>query len=167
MAGNSQQTQRKVGVAVLVALACVVALAQLVGGRRHDDDGIEKGIRALQAAASESRDNREEHLAKAEHLFAASTGTLVVEPQAIVGLELVEKMDAALGKPDPPVPALATLDDLQAAAHAQALLARGKPEAALAYLAQPEVRTRTGRGLAVIARFAERWVLVKSAAPLR
>ncbi len=162
MAENSPQTQRKVGFAVLLALACAVVLAQAVSGRRHDDDGIDRGIQALEAAAHGPRDDREEHLARAEHLFAASTGTLVVEPQAIVGLELVEKMDGALGRPDPQAPALATLDDQQAATHAQALLARGKPDAALAYLAQPDVRTRTGRGLAVIARFAERWLAVRS-----
>ena len=47
-------------------------------------------------------------------------------------------------------------------AEGEAGAARGKPDAALAYLAQPEVRTRTGRGLAVIARFAERWLAVRS-----
>ncbi len=158
---GAPQTQRRIGFAVLLALACVIALAQIVGSKRHDEDGIDKGIRALADAAMAPRDDRMEHLAKAEHYFGASTGTVVVEPQAIVGLEMTEQMVSALGKPDPVAPAIATLDEKQAAAHAQALMARGKPEAALAYLAQPEVRSRAGRGLAVIARFAERWVAVK------
>ncbi len=165
MAEGNPQTQRRIGFAVILALACIVALAQIVGSKRHDDDGIDKGIRALEAAAHGPRDEREEHLAKAEHFFAASTGTIVVEPQAIVGLGLVDQMEGALGKPDPVAPDLAQLDEKQAAAHAQALMARGKPEAALAYLAQSQVRARAGRGLAVIARFAERWVAVNGKTP--
>ena len=158
------QTQRKIGFAVLVALAAVVALAQLVGSKRHDEDGIDKGIRALAQAATGPRDDRLEHLSKAEHFFGASTGTVVIEPQAIIGLELTEQMVSALGKPDPAPPALATLDEKQAAAHAEALMARGKPQAALTYLALPDVRARAGRGLAVIARFAERWVALQEKA---
>ena len=161
IAEDNPQTQRRIGFAVLLALTCVIALAQIVGGKRHDEDGIDKGIRALAEAADGVRDDRLEHLAKAEHFFGASTGTLVVEPQAIVGLELTEQMVAALGKPDPQAPAMATLDEKQAATHMEALMARGKPEAALAYVGQPEVRARAGRGLAVLARFAERWVAVK------
>jgi hypothetical protein len=165
MADSTPQTQRRIGFAVLIALACVIALAQIVGAKRHDEDGIDKGIRALQAAAVGSRDDREEFLAKAEHQFGTSTGTIVVEPQAIIGLELVERMDGALGTPDPPEPEVATLDERRAAEHAQALMARGKPEAALAYLGRQEVRSHAGRGVAVLARFAERWVALRPVTP--
>ncbi len=161
MEGNPQ-TQRRIGFAVLLVLTGIVALAQIVGGRRHDDDGIDAGIRALASAANAPESERAAYLANAEQRFAASVGTVVVEPQAIVGLELTEHVATALGTPDPSTPTLATLDETQAAQHAQALMARGKPEAALAYLARPEVRARAGRGLAVLARFAERWVLLRS-----
>jgi hypothetical protein len=159
----NQRKQRRTGMAVLIALAGIVALAQIIGGKHHDDDGIDKGIHALAAAATAPQGERAEQLAKAERYFSASIGTVVVEPLAIVGLEVTEQMPAAVGTPDPETPAAATLDEKTAATYAQALLARGKPEAALAYLAQSDVRTRAGRGLAVIARFAERWVAGKAA----
>lgn len=157
----STQVKRRVGFAVLLGLACVIALAQIVNGRRHDDDGIDVGIRALEHAATGPRDDREEYLAKAEHAFGSSTGTLVVEPLAIVGLELTGQLNTALGKPDPVAPDAGQLNEQTAARHAEALMARGKPEAALQYLADPAVRAHTGRGLAVLARFAERWARLR------
>lgn len=161
MVDANPQTQRRVGFAVLLVLTCVVVLAQIITSKRHDVDGIDKGIRALADAAASPLTERSVHLTEAEHQFGAATGSIVVEPQAIVGLELAEQMAKVLGTPDPVAPELATLDEKQAATHAQALMARGKPEAALAYLARPEVHARAGRGLAVLARFAERWLVVK------
>ena len=162
MDSHNPGTQRRIGLAVLMVLAAIVALAQIVGGKRHDDDGIDKGIHALAAAATAPLEVRSATLLHAERFFSASVGTVVVEPLAIVGLELTEQMPNALGKPDPAPPDPHTVDEKQAAAYAQALLARAKPEAALAYLSRPEVRARAGRGLAVIARFAERWLAIRA-----
>lgn len=151
-------TQRRIGFAVILALALTVALVQIVGSRQHDEDGIDKGIRQLALAAAAARDDRLEHLAKAEHAFGASVGTLVIEPQAIIGLEVAEHMLAALNTPLPAAPDAAGLDEKAAAAHVANLLAHGKPALALDYLGRPEVRSRAGRGLAALMRFSERWV---------
>ena len=161
MSEGSPQTQRRSGFGVVLVLALLVALAQLVAGKRRDTDGIDKGIHALELATTGPREDRQQQLKDAEHAFGASAGTVVIEPQAIIGMELSEQMATALGTPDPVTPEVALLTEQTAAAHAQALMARGKPEAALAYLGRPEVRLRTGRGLAVLARFAERWVVVR------
>lgn len=159
MLESTQQQHRRTGFAVILLLLAVVALTHLIQSRRNEADGIGNGIRHLDRALRVQPPLRIEELHAAEQAFGAATGTLVIEPLAILGLELGEELPRALGTPLPPTPT--TLDDKAVAAHAQALLARGKPQQALEFLGQPEVRRRTGRGLAVLEQFAARWVEIR------
>ena len=66
MSEGSPQTQRRIGFGVVLVLALLVALAQLVAGKRRDTDGIDKGIHALELATTGPREDRQQQLKDAE-----------------------------------------------------------------------------------------------------
>ena len=159
---DASTVSRRVGITLIAGLATVLVFARVVQSQHDNTSGIEHGLRALDDVDHAAKDDRPELLAKAEHAFGAATGAVVVEPMAILGLEVTEEMGRSLRKPLPKKPDPAGITELDAERYAQACLARAKPDEALAYLNDPDVRRRVGRSLAVVEHFAELWVRVRT-----
>lgn len=149
--------QRKLGAAVLVLLAAVIALAQLARGRREGGQSLAAAYAEMAGLVDGPRSERPDHRKRAERQLSRAAGAVVVDAEAIAALAILDGLAVHVGDPPPPPPNLSELSPDAAVRYTQDLLERGRTEEALAWLARPDVRRRMTRSLATLQRVAEHW----------
>jgi hypothetical protein len=78
-----------------------------------------------------------------------------MDPEALLALQVAEQLPVHLGQPVPTAPSNLEVEAI--VAHAEALLASGRPVEAVSYLRQPDVARHHHASLHVVERVAERW----------
>lgn len=157
----AQPRQRLIGTITVVALTLVLAGVLVLRARHHDAEAIDAGLVALTQAVEAPAGQRRAHLDRARATFARAAGTYALDPQALIGLSLIEPLAQHAGET---ATALAAEDtpEAQIEAQARALLARGKTSEAVAFLERSaQAGHRSGRGLAALEQFARRWQAVR------
>ena len=141
-------------VASLIAFAVGVHLcAEPHGGRTH----LIEAFAHLEAARRAEAVGRGAALDAAETALRRGIGALRVEPLALIGLSLIDPMRTQLGMPAPASPELTGLSERTALDHSHALLRRGRPDLALAWLDRLRRARVPHESLQQIQVFAEMW----------
>lgn len=155
-----QQRQRRlVGAATLLLLAVLVVLAQWYSGSHQRDRSLQEGWLALAAIDQAAPADRGPLMAHAQARFSRAAAVLSLEPLAMIGIAVTDRMPSVWGSPLPLPPSATQCSDEEAAIWLRMALERGKPNLALAWAAHPAVSRRRG-SLGALLRFAEGWQLV-------
>lgn len=152
----SQNRRRLLGAATLVVLSALVVLAQWFSGARQRDLSLQQGWLALSSIERASAVDRPPLVAQAQARFSRAAGVVSLEPLAMVGLSVTERMIEVWDSPLPPPPSATACTDEDAASWLRMALERRQPGQALAWAGHPAVLRRRG-SLGALLRFAEGW----------
>lgn len=147
---------RKLGIAVVIALTVLVAALQFLSGRGHQERSLDRAFAELAQAELQSGKPRQEHVAKAQAAFARATAVVSLEPQALIGAAVTEKLADRWGQVVELPKPVTQLTDEEAAAYLRALLECGRVREADQTLREPAIARRRGE-LEALTRFVERW----------
>ncbi len=150
-----QQRRRAIGAATLLVLAALVVAAQWWGGAKVRDRSLNSAWQTLAALDHAAPEERRELMVKAQDRFSRSAAVMSLEPLALIGAAVTERMTERWGQPVPLPPVASQCDEAEAAAWLRGALERGKPQEALRWAADPAIRRRGE--LAPLLRFAEGW----------
>ncbi len=147
------------GAATLVLLTALVVLAQWFSGSHQRDRSLQEGWSALASLQGASPAQRRPLMVQAQARFSRAASVLSLEPVAMVGVAVTQRMVEVWGAPVPVPPSATQCSDEEAAAWLSAALERGQPGQALAWATHPAISRRRG-SLGALLRFAEGWQLV-------
>lgn len=150
-----QQQRRAIGVAALLVLAALVVAAQWWSGARVRDRTLNSAWQTLAALEQTAPEERRALMNKAQDRFSRSAAVLSLEPLALIGVAVAERMPERWGQPLPLPPVATQCDEAEAAAWLRSALEHGQPQEALRWAAEPAIRRRGE--LAPLLRFAEGW----------
>ncbi len=147
----------------MLALTLGVVFIQWQRASRHEGSELDCGFNEMAAAVDGPRAAMDDHLRSAERCLSRATGLVVLEPRALVALAIVRELPHKLGSPLPVEPAAdADAPDL-AQRYVAELLAHGRPDVALPWLARPAVRRLWSTELATLQAVAQAWQAARAA----
>lgn len=156
---QQQRQRRLVGATTLVLLAVFVVLAQWYSGSHQRDRSLQEGWLALAALEHAAPAERGPLMVQAQGRFSRAAAVLSLEPLAMIGVAVTDRMPSVWGSPLPLPPSATQCSDEEAGAWLRAALEHGQPDQALAWAAHPAIARRRG-SLGALLRFAEGWQLV-------
>lgn len=154
-----QRRRRLVGATTLVLLTALVALAQWFSGARQRDHSLQQGWLALARLGDATPAERGPLMAQAQAHFSRAAAIVSLEPMAMIGVAVSDRMVEVWGSPLALPPPPTQCSDDEAASWLRTALERGQPAAALAWASHPAILRRRG-SLGALLRFAEGWQLV-------
>jgi len=141
----------------MIALTLAIVFIQWQRASRHEGSELDCGFNEMAAAVDGPRADLDHRLRAAERCFSRATGLVVLEPRALVALAIVRELPHKLAQALPTAPP----DDARTADTAQRyasdLLAHGRPDLALPWLAAPAIRRVWSAELATLQMVAQAW----------
>lgn len=150
-----QLRRRAIGAATLLVLAALVVAAQWWSGAKVRDRSLNSAWQTLAALEHAAPEERRDLMIKAQDRFSRSAAVLSLEPLALIGVAVAERMPKRWGQPLPLPPVATQCDEAEAAAWLRSALEHGQPQEALLWAAEPAIRRRGE--LAPLLRFAQGW----------
>ena len=157
----SGSRQRLVGTVTVIALTLLLAGVLVLRARHHDSDAIDAALGELTQAVQGPPSQRRAHLDQARTKFARAAGTYALDPQALIGLSLIEPLALHAGEAAPEL-ALEGASEAQIEAQARALLSRGQTSQAVSFFSRcAQAGQRSSSGLTALQQFARRWLAIR------
>ena len=146
--------RRWLGVALLLLFTAALVAGHGWRWHRHRTTDLSAAYAELAQAVAHPAQAKTHALA-AQDLLADAVGGVVLDAEAIVALDIAERLPAHLGEvvpaPQPP------LDADAVAAYADHLLQAGRPAEAAQFLRRPELAKLANGSVRTLQRVAERW----------
>lgn len=149
--------QRLVGAAVMIALTLAIVFIQWQRASRHEGSELDCGFNEMAAAVDGPRTDLDDHLRSAERCLSRATGLVVLEPRALVALAIVHELPHKIAQALPTEPPADGLTADTAQRYTSDLLAHGRPDLALPWLAAPASRRVWSTELATLQAVAQAW----------
>jgi hypothetical protein len=157
---------RRIGAAVLVVLTVAVAGLQWLRGRQHAGDAMTRAFDLLAEAETCQGPQRRAKVVEAQERFARASAVVQVEPMALIGVAVTERLADQWAAPAPAAVALQPVglpptsgsgpSDEVLANGLRGLLEQGRVDEAMHWAEQPLVARRTG-AVRTLLRFAAAW----------
>ena len=156
----AQNRRRLVGAGVIVLLTLMVVGLQWFRGRGQRDKALDAGWRLLAAAEKVQGFERQALVLQAQQRFARGTGVVSLEPLALVGVAVTEKLATSWGKAVVLPCALSVCTDDAVAGYARELLETAQVDAVVRFARLPE-NARRAVLLRELVWFAEGWATAR------
>ena len=146
--------RRLLGIALIGLFGLALTGAHLWRWQHRGAGDLTQAYRELAAAVAHPT-KVDEHARRAQELLAQASGGVLMNPEALVALQLAEQLPHQIGQPAPSPPV--GVEVAAVARHTEQLLTRGRVTEANDYLRRPEVARMQEASLRVLKRVSERW----------